>query len=453
MSEWARDAVGYHFYPLGTLGAPHHNDGHSEPVSRLPRLGEWVDHLRWLGVDTVLLGPVWESSTHGYDTADLFQVDRRLGTESDLRALIDRFHEAGIRVLFDAVFHHVGRDHFAFRDLRERGGASQYRTWFCGVSFAHGNHLGDSFTYDAWNGALELVKLDVRVHEVREHLFAAARHWFERYGVDGLRLDAADVLDRDFQRDLAAVVREVVPSAWLLGEVIHGDYRDWAGPGRLDATTDYAARKGLYSAFNDGNLHEIAWTLDQHYGPAGRYQDLPLATFVDNHDVERVGSIIRGPASLYPLHLLLLSMPGVPFIYYGSEWGIEGRANGSDWPLRPALDWPVDVRSMPHPDLADTIARLTTVRHASSALRHGDYRQLHVAPRQLAFSRRAGDDVAVVAINASAEACPIDVAVDVPDGTTLMDALDPACVIRVEGGRLRCPDVPANWGRIFVSAR
>ena len=452
MHDWARDAIGYHFYPLGTLGAPNHSDGHGEAVSRLPELSRWVDHLHGLGVDTVLLGPVWESSSHGYDTTDLFRVDRRLGTDNDLRELIDRFHDAGIRVLLDAVFHHVGREHFAFRDLRDCGEASDYRDWFCGVSFAHGNHLGDPFTYEAWNGALELVKLDVTHHDVREHLFAATRHWFGEYGIDGLRLDAADVLDRDFQRDLAAVVRAVAPTAWLLGEVIHGDYRDWTGPERLDATTDYAARKGLFSAFNDGNLHEIAWTLDQHYGPNGRYRDLALATFVDNHDVERVGSILRDPADLYPLHLLLLTMPGVPFIYYGSEWGIGGQANGTDWPLRPALSWPVDPGTMPHPDLAGAIARLTAIRHDSAALRRGDYRQLHVASRQLVFSRRDGDDLAVVAVNAATDPASLDIPVDLPDGTTMVDALDPFCVVRVENGRVRCDGVPATWGRIFVRA-
>ncbi len=453
MSDWSRDAIGYHLYPLGTLGAPHQRAEAGGAVSRLPELAASIDHLRWLGVNTVLFGPVWESSSHGYDTVDLFQVDRRLGTDHDLRALIDRFHEAGIRVLFDAVFHHVGRDHFAFRDLRERGEASEYRDWFCGVDFRHGNHLGDPFTYEAWNGALELVKLDVRNHAVREHLFAAARHWFERYGVDGLRLDAADVLDRDFQRDLAGVVRSVAPNAWLLGEVIHGDYRDWVGDGRLDATTDYAARKGVYSAFNDGNLHEIAWTLDQHYGQHGRYRDLALATFVDNHDVERVGSIIRDPAHLYPLHLLLLTMPGVPFIYYGSEWGIEGRPNDDDWPLRPALRWPVDGATMPHPDLAPAIARLSALRHEAVALRRGAYRQLHVAPLQLAFERRAGEDVAVVIVNAAAEPVAVDLPVGLPDETVMYDALDPDYSVCVAGGRLRCEQVPGTWGRVLVPAR
>ncbi len=451
MTTWATDAVFYHLYPLGMLGAPEHNDFRSEPVSRLPELAAWTDHLRDLGVNAVYLGPVFESSRHGYDTADYFTVDRRLGINDDLRDLVRHFHDNGIRVILDAVYHHVGRDHFAFRDLQEHGEASQYRDWFVGIDFSRRSPAGDPFTYHGWNGVLDLVKLNLDDHDAREHLFAATRQWFAEYEIDGLRLDAADVLDRRFQRDLAAVVREIAPDAWLLGEVIHGDYRDWTGPGMLDSTTNYETWKGLYSSFNDANLHEIAFALNRQSGEGGIYRDLALYTFADNHDVNRIASLLREPAHLYPLHALLFTMPGVPSIFYGSEWGIAGEKRGdSDAELRPALTWPVDVSAMAHPELAGEIGRLAAIRHRSVALRHGDYRQLHVAAEQLAFARRAGDETVIVAINAAADLAPLSVATDLPEGTELSDALDPVVVVRVAGGRIEIPPVPARWARILI---
>lgn len=450
MTSWARDAVFYHIYPLGMLGAPASNDMQGDPVHRLPRLTAWTGHLQALGVNAVYLGPVFESARHGYDTIDYFTVDRRLGANDDLRDLVAHFHANGIRVILDAVYNHVGRDHFAFRDLREHGERSRYRDWFVGVDFAQRSPLGDPFTYHGWNGVLDLVKLNVANHDVREHLFAATRQWFDEFGIDGLRLDAADVLDRDFQRDLAAVVREVAPDAWLLGEVIHGDYRDWTGPGMLDATTNYEAWKGLYSSFNDANLHEIGYALNRQFGEGGIYQDLPLYAFADNHDVNRIASLLREPAHLYPLHALLFTMPGVPAIYYGSEWGISGeKRDGDDAPLRPALGWPVDESAMPHPQLAREIGRLAAIRHGSVALRSGDYRQLHVAPEQLAFARQADGETVVVAINAAAGSAPLDVTTSLPDGSVLTDALDPSVTAHVEGGRITGPAVPARWARIL----
>ena len=163
----------------------------------------------------LLLGPVLESGTHGYDTADLFRVDRRLGSNDDLKALIAACHENGLKVMLDAVFHHVGRDFWAFRDVQERGAASPYRDWFF-LDFSATSPAGDPFSYEGWNGHFDLVKLNTAHPAVREHLFSAARLWLSDFGADGLRLDAADTLDRGFQRDLAGVCREVKPVAGFL---------------------------------------------------------------------------------------------------------------------------------------------------------------------------------------------------------------------------------------------
>src|SRR5512137_2992752 len=129
MEHWAQDAVFYHMFPLGLCGAPEKNDHQSTPVDRLDALHPWLDHIRGLGADAVYLGPVFESSTHGYDTADYFNVDRRLGTNATLSRFGRAAREKGFRLVLDGVFNHVGRDFWAFRDLRERLGKSRFAPW------------------------------------------------------------------------------------------------------------------------------------------------------------------------------------------------------------------------------------------------------------------------------------------------------------------------------------
>jgi glycosidase len=219
-NDWARDAFFYHIYPLGLCGAADiRNDHTAPPTPRLRRLWPWIGHLRALGVNALYLGPLFEAGTHGYDTADYYQVDRRLGDNALLAELVAALHAAGIRVILDAVFNHVGRDFWAFRDLQARGAASPYRHWFAGLDFGRRSPYGDPFAYEGWHGHYDLVKLDLAQPDVRGHLFDAAESWIRDFTIDGLRLDAADCIDPAFLRDLAAHTRRQRPDFWLVGEV------------------------------------------------------------------------------------------------------------------------------------------------------------------------------------------------------------------------------------------
>ena len=336
MRTWLEDAVLYHVYPLGALGAPARNDFSAPPSPRLQALHAWVESAADLGANTLYLGPVFESSAHGYDTADYFNVDRRLGDAEDLAGVSEALHRRGMRLLLDGVFHHVGRDFWAFRDVLAAPDRSAFRHWFF-LDPRGRSPYGDPFSYEGWRGHFDLVKLNVHHPEVKSHLFEAVRTWRQKFGIDGLRLDVADVLDLDFQRELARECRALRSDFGLLGEVIHGDYRRWIGPDQLDSVTNYELYKGLYSSHNDENYFELAHSLSRQFGPRGLYERLPLCTFVDNHDVDRIASRLREPAEIYPLHLLLFTIPGVPAIYYGSEWGIDGKKSAGDPALRPAL--------------------------------------------------------------------------------------------------------------------
>ncbi|MDB5101719.1 MAG: tRNA(adenine34) deaminase [Cyanobacteria bacterium RYN_339] len=445
-AHWGHDAIFYHVYPLGMLGAPQRNDFRAAPTARLRQLEQWIPHWQALGINALYVGPLFESTTHGYDTVDYFQVDRRLGTNADFAALTRALHAAGIRVIVDAVYNHVGRDHFAFQDVRKHGQASRYCDWIAGLRFDKRSPCGDPFTYDTWHGAYELVKLDLKNPEVRDYLLQATAAWMQEFDLDGLRLDAADCLDEGFLRALSTFCRARKPDFWLMGEIVFGDYTKWANPDMLDTTTNYDAYKGLYSSHNDRNYFEIAHTFERQFGAKGLYNGLSLYNFVDNHDVNRIATQLKHKAHLVPLHVLLFTMPGAPAIYYGSEFAVPGKkAPTSDVPLRPALPLP----AAPH-ELATLIGRLAQLRQGLAPLRRGTYVPLHVANEQFAFARCLPMESVVVAVNAAA--APATLALTLPmwqDGW-LVDVLNPGERFEVRQGRVVLTDVPANGGRVLV---
>lgn len=397
---WYDEAVFYHIYPLGMLDAPRENP-YGEPVHRLPGLYPWINHLQRLGVNALYIGPLFESVGHGYETTDYRKLDSRLGDNEDLKAFVSRCHKAGIRVVLDGVFNHTGRDFFAFQDIRQNRESSPYRDWYCNVNFWGNNEYNDGFSYDNWGGYNLLVKLNQRNPAVRDYICDVIRFWVREFDIDGIRLDAADVLDFDFMKTLRQVANEVKPDFWLMGEVIHGDYTRWVNEGTLHSVTNYHLHKALYSGHNDHNYFEIAHTVKRLYGMGGNRPDgLRLYNFVDNHDVERIYTKLNNKAHFAPVHVLLYTLPGVPSVYYGSEFGIEGRKERhSDASLRPALRYEDYANALETNPLTRLIAALGKVRKQCKALSYGDYQELVLTNRQYAFARTAGNETALVTVN------------------------------------------------------
>ena len=393
---WFDNAVIYQIYPLGLCGAPRQNDG--VQAHRILRVKEWAAHIRELGATCVLFNPVFESDAHGYDTRDYNRLDCRLGTKEDFQQVCAALHEAGLKVMLDGVLNHVGRGFWAFRDVQEKKWDSPYKDWFH-ISFDGDTGYHDGFWYEAWEGCYELVKLNLKNQAVREHLFDAIRGWVRDYDIDGLRLDVAYCLDLDFLAALRELANTVKPEFVLMGETLHGDYNRWMNDRACHAVTNYECYKGLYSSFNTGNMHEIAYSLNRQFGsePWCLYTGKHPMSFLDNHDVTRIASILTDKNCLKPAYGLLFGMPGVPAVYYGSEWGIEGEKKSGDDALRPAIETPE------HNELTDWITALAGARTASPALCSGSYRNILVQPKQLIFERRCGDDRVLVAINADSQ--------------------------------------------------
>lgn len=387
---WYDEAVFYHIYPLGLTGAPQWN-AYEAPVPRLKALYPWIDHIRELNCNAIYIGPLFESVGHGYETTDYRKLDSRLGTNTDLTEFVRYCHDRGIRVILDGVFNHVGRDFFAFQDLKAHREGSPYVDWFCNVNFWGNNFFNDYIHYDNWGGDDALVKLNQKNPAVRDYICDVIRFWVHEFDIDGIRLDAADVLDFGYMQALRQVANEVKPDFWLMGEVIHGNYNQWVNDRTLHSVTDYQLHKALYSGHNDHNYFEIAHTV-KRMCDAG----LKLYSFVDNHDVERIYTRLRDKAHFEPVHILLYTLPGIPSIYYGSEFGIEGRKTpGSDAPLRPALSLP----EMTWDHRVELIRALGQIRSKTKVLSYGNYRELVLSTTHYAFSRACGEWEALMAVN------------------------------------------------------
>ena len=394
--SFIQESVVYNIYPLGYCGAPKEND-HVQSY-RLDKVLDSVPHFKRLGVNVMLFNPVFESSRHGYDTIDYRKIDCRLGDNDSFKRICQTLQANGIRVILDGVFNHVGREFFAFKDVQEKKWDSPYCGWFQNLNFGGNSPYGDPFWYEGWAGHYDLVKLNLQNPDVVQYLLDSVSFWIDEFGIEGLRLDAADVMDCEFFKKLRGMCKSKNPDFWLYGEMVGGDYNRVAGGDMLDSVTNYECYKGIYSSHNDHNYFEIAHSLNRQFANGGIYQNLYTFNFVDNHDVNRIASELRDKNHLYNVYSLLYTMPGVPSVYYGSEYGIEGKRTWeSDYALRPCLD----LNNVPNANeqLCEHISKLSRVRLALDALTYGKFEHVNIRNEQLVFKRFTDSQTVFVLFN------------------------------------------------------
>ena len=391
---WSYESVFYQIYPLGFCGAPFENDG--VPAQRILKVKDWIPHMKRLGVNAIYFSPVFESDTHGYNTRDYRRIDVRLGTNADFKEVCDALHENGIRVVLDGVFNHCGRGFWAFQDVLINRERSPYISWFNRIDLGGNLHYNDGLWYEGWEGNYDLVKLNLRNEDVIQYLFESVRQWIEEFDIDGLRLDVAYCLDENFLRRLRGFTQSLKPDFYLLGEMLHGDYNRLVNDSMLHSATNYECYKGLYSSFNSMNMFEIVHSLMRQFGPENwtLYKGKHMLSFVDNHDVTRVASILRNEKHLPLIYTLAFGMPGIPCVYYGSEWGAKARKEEGDPALRACFERPEWNA------LCEHISRLSEAKKASEALNYGAFRSVLLTNKQCIFERRSEHERVLVAINA-----------------------------------------------------
>ncbi len=441
---WYDEAVFYHIYPLGLTGAPKQNN-YGEAVHRLNTILPWISHIKEIGCNAIYIGPLFESVGHGYETTDYKKLDSRLGTNEDLTNFVAECHKNGIRVILDGVFNHTGRDFFAFKDVKQNRENSAYKDWYCGVNFWGNNSYNDGFSYENWGGHDLLVKLNQRNPAVKDYICDVIRFWVKEFDIDGIRLDAADVMDFDYMKALRHVANEVKADFWLMGEVIHGNYSRWANDGTLHSVTNYMLHKALYSAHNDHNYFEIAHTIKYVSDMTG--DRLKLYTFTDNHDVERIYTKLNNKAHFVPVHIMLYTLPGIPSVYYGSEFGIEGKKErGSDDSLRPELKYEDYKEALKTNPCTQLISALGRIRRNTPALCCGDYKELLLQTTHFAYERTLDGKSVIITVNNSDN----DVTMNLPGSNAkkYVGALSGETVA-VKDGHIQIK-ISANYGEIWL---
>ena len=417
--HWIHNTVIYNIYPFGFCGAPKDND--FQLNYRLDKIYDFIPHFKKMGVNCILFNPVFESTRHGYDTIDYRKIDSRLGDNASFKKICDTLHQNGIRVILDGVFNHVGRDFFAFKDIQEKGMGSPYTSWFQNIRFDQQSPYGDHFSYEGWAGFYDLVKLNLNNEEVLNYLFEAVRYWIDEFDIDGLRLDAANVMDVNFFKRLRGVTKEKKPDFWMFGEIVGGDYNRLANAETLDSVTNYEIYKGLFSCHNDRNYFEFAHSVDRQVGDWGMYKNIYMYNFADNHDVTRLSSIIRDKALQKNVYTMLYAMPGVPSIYYGSEFGMEGKKQPhSDDDLRRELN----LNALENPDYAlfEHICKLGKIRHSLEALQYGKYKNEQIQLEHMCFSMKTDNQKVYIMLNQSNE--PRNIGVNTDFNGVLTDVLN-----------------------------
>ncbi|WP_172891468.1 alpha-amylase family glycosyl hydrolase [Cohaesibacter sp. ES.047] len=333
MPSWVQHAIFWHIYPLGFVGAPKGIDMINDIDHHLDHIIDWLDYAVELGVSALLLGPIFASSTHGYDTIDHYRIDPRLGDEADLDRLVAAANQRGLKIVLDGVFNHVGRGFPKFIEAEDKGPESEAARWFLPID---GDGPNGTAAWKTFEGHEGLIALNHENADVADYVLDVMTHWLDR-GVSGWRLDAAYATPTSFWQKILPAVRQSHPEAYVFGEVIHGDYVEFVQETGVDAVTQYELWKAIWSALNENNFFELAWALDrnnrflEHFAPF---------TFVGNHDVTRIASQLEDARHLPHALALLLLTGGTPCIYSGDEQGFKGikeEREGGDDAVRPAF--------------------------------------------------------------------------------------------------------------------
>ncbi len=390
---WAYESVFYQIYPLGFCGAPFENDGKLE--HRILKVIDWIPHMKKLGINAIYFSPVFESDTHGYNTRDYTKIDCRLGTNEDFKKVCKALHKEGIKVVLDGVFNHVGRGFWAFQDVLKNRESSPYVSWFNRIDFGGNSNYNDGLWYEGWEGNYDLVKLNLHNDDVVNHIFSAVEGWINEFDIDGIRLDVAYCLDYGFLNRLRGFTDSKKEDFFLLGEVLHGEYGRMLREMNIHSVTNYQCYKGIHSAFNSANMFEIIHSLlrlfeNQDWAVA---RGAHLLSFADNHDVSRIASIIQDPNCLPLVYAMVFGMPGIPCIYYGSEWGTKADKSQGDPALRVSFDKPE------WNELTDFISHLAEAKKNSEALNYGGFRSVVLTNKQCIFERQSEHERVLVAIN------------------------------------------------------
>jgi glycosidase len=454
---WAKQAVFYHIYPLGFFAAPQFSNEETGVCNRLSNIREYYQYFKDLGITVIQFGPVFQSSSHGYDTTDYRLIDKRLGTNELFRDIVNELHSMGIKVILDGVFNHVSRDFFSFTDIIKNRLNSNKVDWHF-IDFSRKNStFHDGFDYQSWEGYHSLVKINLSNREVREYIFDSVRYWMNEIGIDGWRLDVAYQIGTEFWSEFRTVCRSCKSDCLLIGEMIHGPYKRLLGENLLDAATGYQIYKSIWSSFNSKNMYELKNVLEQAYNSTyGMDANSYLMHFLGNHDTTRIRSILSDERYIIPAYLLLFTLNGFPKIYYGDELGMTGiKTVDSDLQVRQQMRSINENLTEPVISIFENIKRFITMRKQSHALMYGDIVPVfadNVNCNIIGFLRKSSKQTLLIIVNGSDSMLEKSIPLwgQNLEGARFIDILND-CIspLIVTNNQLMIPVIYPYWGSVL----
>lgn len=340
----------------------------------LPGITGKIDYIKGLGADVLYLTPIFKGYTnHKYDTMDYKSIDPQFGTMADFYALRDATHKAGMKLMLDGVFNHVGRHSDVFLNAQTNAN-DPHRSWF---------FFGDEYSlgYRAFANVRNMPTWKLENPAVRQYLWggrdSVVKHWLKQ-GIDGWRLDVAFELGPEYLTELTESAHREKPGSPVVGEV-SGYPSQWFPA--LDGTFNFFAidlgKKMVAGQVSGGRVGEM---LTDMVADAPYENLLKSWLLTDNHDTPRFASTQPAIDDRNLIRTLQFTLPGSPVVYYGSELGMPGNGDPAN---RAPMRW--DLVTDSNPDLAN-VRKLIEVRRAHPALRYGDFTALRT-DKLLAYIR------------------------------------------------------------------
>lgn len=375
--EWAANKVVYQIFPSRYAASQPVDKElwYKAPITFTDNLHgdirgiiDHLDYIRDLGIDVIYLTPIFKSdSSHKYDTIDYYQIDPSFGTAEDLRELVQKAHQYGMKVVLDAVFNHTGRDFFAFKDILENKEKSKYLDWYFIDKFPLDTEPGQAPNFKCFGYYGGMPKLNLKNPEVEKYVTDVACYWLKECDIDGWRMDVGDEISHYFWKHFRRAVKAVKKDALIIGEIWHyaGDFLEGD---EWDTVMNYPFYLNLIDLLADEKIDVSRFIQNLGY-MKGRLNKkcYPLMwNLIDSHDTARFLHLCNNKQKQHLAAAFQLLMPGMPMIYYGDELAMPG-ANDPD--CRRGMYWDEEYRDN---EMLEWYKRLIQVRRTHACIVEGE---------------------------------------------------------------------------------
>lgn len=394
--EWTKDAIVYNIFPDSFADGKRTISGNSKVGlgGTIRGIAENLDYIASMGFNCIYMNPIFKAeSYHRYDTLDYYEIDPQMGTKSDLKAMVEKAHSMGIRVILDGVFNHISSSHFMFQDVLKHGRDSEY--YACFYQLPVNPKLpdpGEYPKYACFSYVSNMPKTNTANPYLRQYFCNVGTYWIYEFDIDGWRLDVANELDDGFLRAFHTAVKEAKPDALIVGEVWENAAHYLNGD-MLDCAMNYDFRRYCRRFFAEETVSAEVFdtnisNLLLRYRENALFAQLNL---LDSHDVSRYMTLCGGNTDRMQLSVLLqMTFPGMPCVFYGDEKGLSGSTESE---YRQAMAWEKN-----HP-MEEVYRSLIALRREHPALRYGNFRTNIAANKVYSYSRSWRDKKITVTMN------------------------------------------------------